>query len=104
MAVYDYWCACGRHSRRGETCEMHRPVEGDVGCSRCWDLADNGHECAMSFAPAGEAPPVVVEAPGGLDVCDLCGMPAVSVEDRWRHAVAADGVFCALLFPRTCGR
>jgi hypothetical protein len=102
-AVYDYWCACGRHSRRGETCEAHRPIPGEVGCSRCWGLAGNGHECAMSFAEVTEAPPVVVEAAGGLDVCDLCGFPAVERDGRWVHELAADEVFCALLFPRSRG-
>lgn len=50
-AVYDYWCACGRHSRRGETCEAHRPAEGDVGCVRCFtELGAGSHDCPMSFA------------------------------------------------------
>jgi len=48
-AVYDYRCACGRHSRRGHTCESHIPADGEVGCSQCWDL---GHECAMSVTAA----------------------------------------------------
>lgn len=31
-------------------------------------------------------------------VCDRCRMPAVAGEDgRWRHAAAADAVFCSLI-------
>lgn len=102
--VYDYWCGCGRHSRRGETCDAHRPVEGDVGCVRCFtELGAESHECPMLFRPAEDAPPVVVEAPGGVDVCDLCGMPAVRRGAGWAHAEIADEVFCALLFPRARG-
>lgn len=105
-AVYDYWCACGRHTRRGAMCEAHRPVEGDVGCARCFaDLGADSHECPMTFAEVGTRPPSIpmTQAAGGLAVCDLCGMPAVLVEGRWRHGEAADEVFCALLFPRARG-
>jgi hypothetical protein len=101
-ATYTYTCACGRHSRRGETCEAHRPAEGDVGCSRCFGLpAPDGHECEMSFMEVVAVP--VVEAAGGLDVCDLCGMPAVQAGGRWVHGEVADEVFCALLYPRSRG-
>lgn len=54
-AVYTYTCGCGWHSRRGETCEAHRPVEGEVGCSQCWD---QGYECPMEFM---EVVPVPVD-------------------------------------------
>ncbi|HEV2243540.1 MAG TPA: hypothetical protein VGR98_21015 [Streptosporangiaceae bacterium] len=90
-AVYDYWCACGLHARRGETCEAHRPAEGKVGCVQCF-TGRNSHDCEMSFAEAG-----------GLAVCDLCGMPAVLTENGWMHGEAADTVFCALIFPRRRG-
>jgi hypothetical protein len=45
-----------------------------------------------------------VEAAGGLDVCDLCGFPAVRGADgAWIHGEVADGVFCALFHPRARG-
>lgn len=103
-AVYDYWCACGRHSRRGETCEAHRPVAGDVGCVQCFTLDVGAHDCAMEFVEVAEgpAPPVVVAA-GGLLVCDLCGAPVVSTAAGLMHGDVADSVFCALFNPRARG-
>lgn len=116
-AVHDYSCPCGHVTRMG-TCGDHRPAGGEVGCARCWD---QGHECPVTAVlvsgpsglerddpaeddgPAPEAPPVVVEAAGGLEVCDLCGFPAVRVNGRWVHAEVADSVFCALFHPRARG-
>lgn len=105
-AVYAYRCGHG-HAQVMETCDEHRPVEGAVGCSWCWD---QGRETPMTFAevrddPAeDDGPAVGVEAVGGLEVCDLCGFPAVRVPDgRWMHAEVADGVFCAIFHPRGIG-
>lgn len=45
--------------------------------------------------------PGELEGQGGpVYVCDRCGMPAVLVDGRWRHAEAADAAFCQLVFPR----
>lgn len=102
-AVYDYWCACGRHTRRGATCEAHRPAEDKVGCVRCFtELGPASHDCPMTFAEVEQGAPSIQFREGGAR-CSLCKLPAVLVEGRWRHAEAADEVFCALLFPRARG-
>jgi len=43
--LYRYGCV---HEHVGErwTCDVHHPVDGDVGCRACLEA---GHECLMAF-------------------------------------------------------
>jgi len=45
---YRYSCAHG-HVVERDTCALHEPVAGDVGCRLC--LLVDRHDCPMTFEP-----------------------------------------------------
>lgn len=87
----DEWARAVEHSRANPA-HILGPYEDERGAVHM--------ECAGCAFDTGGTAPEVVHAEAR---CSLCKMPAVMVGGRWRHAEAADEVFCALLFPHDRG-